>query len=116
MPRRQKTQADRNRERAAEEREVWNYFYSCLKTLQTLPEALQLVGEAVPSDNPGRKYYSNLGFFLRTFTPPDGANYSEISCYIQFIPHLVRAETIKAEDGEKIIQTLRDALAEKPRL
>jgi hypothetical protein len=43
-----------------------------------------LLHQAVPEGSPGRKYY-NFGFFMHTFSAPDGASSTELSIYIELL-------------------------------
>lgn len=106
-----RTQADRDRERSAAEQRAWEEFRPKLAALQTYEEALQLVAQAPPPDSPGRRYYSNLGFFLQSFTVPMGSNGTGRSHYIVFINRLEAAGALKPGAAPGILTALRRALA-----
>ena len=107
-----KTQADRDRERAAAEQQAWEEFVPKLAALQTIVEAQLLVARGPRPDAPGRQYYSNLGFFLAAFTVPAGSNQTERELYIQFIQRLEATGALKPSVAPGILLTLRSSLAE----
>lgn len=109
MKKRRKTVAERRSERAAAERQVWTAFRPKLEALQTMPEAYQLVAESPRPDAPGRRYYSNLGFFLQSFSVPDGSSNEERALYLQFIERLDAAGMLKPGAREKITAEFRHA-------
>lgn len=112
MAKARRTQADRDRERAAAEQRAWEEFLPKLAALQTFVEAQMLVAQAPPPDSPGRRYYSNLGFFLQAFTVPMGSNSTERSHYIVFINRLEAAGALKPGAAPGILAALRGSLAE----
>jgi hypothetical protein len=105
-----KTKTEGDREWAEAERRVWNEFRPRLDVLQTNAEALQIVAEAPPSDSPGRRYYSNLGFFLQAFTVPMGSSDAEKALYLQFIQRLDAAGVLKPGAAQKVKEDLRRAM------
>ena len=44
-----------------------------------------MLSESVSPDAPGRRYYSLLGFFMHSFSPPAGANTFELQQYLRLI-------------------------------
>ena len=112
MARNRKSKADREREYREADRRVWNEFSSKMSKVQTFIEAQILVNEAVPPDSPGRRYYSNLGFFLQAFTVPYGSNYDERVLYLEFIRRLDQSGQLKPGAREKIEDDLKKAMSE----
>jgi hypothetical protein len=110
MARRRKTKAERDSERAEAERLAWEQFRPRLEALQSYEDALRLVNQAPPPDSPGRRYYSNLGFFLQNFTPPMGSSSSEKSLYLKFIQKLGSAGALKPGTQQKVEEDLRRAI------
>lgn len=110
MARSRKTKAQRDQERAEEARRVWESFRPRLDALQTFAEALQLVAEAPPPDSAGRRYYSNLGFFLQAFIVPMGSSYTEKALYLQFIQRLEAAGALKPGACKRVTEELRRAM------
>ena len=64
---------------------AWELFRPKLAAVQSLKDAFLLHADTVPPDSPGRRYYSNLGFFLQTFAAPNGANGTELSESIRLL-------------------------------
>ncbi len=110
MARTRKSKTQRDQERAEAERRVWEQFRPRLDALQSFADALKLVAEAPPPDAPGRRYYSNLGFFLQSFTVPLGSSHAEKSLYLQFIRRLDAAGALKPGAGQQIEEALRNAM------
>lgn len=90
MSRRRKTVAERRREYAERERAEWEFFRERLAAATTLEAACRLfLHEAVPEGTPGRRYYSNLGFFLQQgLSIPDGAGAAELALYAGLVERL----------------------------
>ena len=109
-----RTNANRERERAAADQRAWEEFLPKLAALQTFVEAQILVAQAPPPDAPGRRYYSNLGFFLGAFSVPMGSNHTERAHYIEFIKRLDAAGSLKPGAAEGILAALRNSLAQHP--
>ena len=106
-----RTKADREREwQQARDRE-WEQFRPKLAALQTFADAMALVDQAPRPDTPGRKFYSNLGFFLQAFTVPDGSNGEERALYLEFVRRLDAAGGLKPGALERIEEDFRRARA-----
>lgn len=102
MAKKRRTQADRDRDRAEAEQRVWDRFWPRLQALETYEEAQRLVDETPPPDAPGRRFYSNLAFFLGGFAPPAGAGGQERSAYLAFIARLDAAGRLRAGARQEI--------------
>jgi hypothetical protein len=74
MARGRKTKAEREQEWQAADRRLWEEFRPRLEALTSFVDARLFVDDAPPRDSPGRRYYSNLGFFLQAFTVPEGSS------------------------------------------
>ncbi len=109
MVRRRKTKAEREQEWAEADRRVWDQFRP-REALASFGEAQSLANEAPPPDSPGRRYYSNLGFFLQSFAVPMGSSYAEKALYLQFIQRLDAAGALKPGTGQKVQEELRRAM------
>jgi hypothetical protein len=94
--------AERERARANAERRAWDEFRPKLAALQTFVEAQRLARSPLSPGSPGRKFYSNLGFFLHAFIVPLGSSYEEKSLYIEFIRRLDAAKSLKAALQRKL--------------
>jgi hypothetical protein len=81
--RRRKTKAERVAEERALDRRCWEDFLPKLKALGGLADALTLVAQGPGPDEPGRHYYSNLGFFLHYCAFPNGGSFSEWEQYVR---------------------------------
>jgi hypothetical protein len=110
MARSRKTKAQRDHERAEADRREWETFRPRLNALQSYTDAVRLVAETPPPDAPGRRYYSNLGFFLQAFTVPFGSSHAEKALYLQFIQRLDAGGELKPGAGQKIVEALRHAM------
>lgn len=108
-----KTKAERDQQRAEAERLAWDIFFPKLKALQSFADAIQLVASAPRPDSPGRRYYSNLGFFLQSFSVPDGSNYAEKAQYLRFVKQLDAAGELKAGALQGIEEALQHAMAKQ---
>lgn len=84
------------------EKIVFEKFKNSLNKVKTFPEAQILVKKAPPVDTPGRKYYSNLGFFLQRFDIPAGLDDEEKLLYKKFIEKLDSTGQLKSGIGKEI--------------
>jgi|SRR5581483_9872854 len=90
-----RTKPDRDAQYSLAESRIWTDFAEKLSALTTFEEAKRLVASAPPPDAPGRRFYSNLGFFLQGFSVPDGSGTAERSFYLSFIRKLDEAGELK---------------------
>jgi hypothetical protein len=101
----------RSVEHSLRENSTWDQFEPKLAALQSFTDAEMLVFRAPPEGSPGRKFYSNLGFFLQRFSVPDGASRAELHLYIGFIRRI--AANIKLGEENRIIRDLENASRER---
>jgi hypothetical protein len=113
MKKKRKTKAERDQETANAERRAWDEFCSQFALVKTMGDAHKLVAMAVAPDAPGRRFYSNFGFFLHAFTVPFGSSYEEKEMYIQFIKRLDETKILKAGSAKKIEEDLRKAMGQQ---
>ena len=106
-----KTQAQRNQEFRDKEQRVWDEFRPKLESLASFVDAELLVASAPLPDSPGRRYYSNLNFFLQSFGVPMGSSRAERSMYLQFICRLDAAGALNPGAAEPIIEELQRSIA-----
>jgi hypothetical protein len=66
--------------------------------------------DAVQPDSPGRRFFSNLGFFLQTYAPPAGASVSELTEYLRLIQLFDEEGTIKKGVRPEIEKGLIEAI------
>jgi hypothetical protein len=90
----------------AERRQAWTAFHDRVESARGLAEAEAIVADLPPESHPGRKYYSNLGFFLTTFAPPKGGTMEEIQLYLRFLERMNAAGQLR----QGVFDTLRNAL------
>ena len=109
MKKHRKTEAERREERAASETRCWEEFRPKLEAAQTYADTINLHSEAPPPDAPGRRYYSNLGFFLQGFTPPQGANLTERANYLRLIKNFDAAGMLKPGARQQVEEAFRKA-------
>lgn len=105
-----RTKAERESERAEADHGVWEVFRTQAAEIRGFADALKLVSEAPSPDSPGRRYYSNLGFFLQGFTVPGGSNNIERGLYLQLIERMDAAGELKPGAGKTIAEALRRAM------
>ncbi len=113
MARKRKTRDEIQQELYAADQAVWEKFRPQLAAVKTWEEAKKLHASAVPVDAPGRRYYSNFGFFLHTYGVPSEASYEELVLYAQFIQKLDDAGSLKPGVCEKVLAELQKAIEAK---
>lgn len=110
MARRRKTASERRQESSEADQRAWAVFSPKLTAVRSFKDAFLLMADTVRPDSPGRRYYSNLGFFLQSFAPPAGANAMELNEYLRLI-RLFDSEGalkkgVRAEIEEKLIAAI----------
>jgi hypothetical protein len=115
MRRKRKTVAERRQERDEAERQAWDYFLPELRAVTSMKEALMLHAAPVGHDSPGRKYYSNFGFFMHYFAAPDGANLTELTEYLRLVDVFDAEGALKAGARDQIRKAFELAMTVKPR-
>lgn len=108
MPRR-RTEKDRRRDREEAERLAWERFRPRLEGVKDYVEAKTLTLEAPPPDAPGRRFYSNLAFFLGDFAVPHGSSDAEKGLYIGLMERMDAAGNLKAGVKDRVVSALRAA-------
>ena len=104
---RRKTADERRQEQADAERRAWERFRPKLAALQTFQDAETLLGQAPPHGDPGRPFYSNLGFFIQSFDVPGGSSDTERALYLQFVERLDAAGALKPGARDRVERLLR---------
>ena len=99
MAHKRKTKAQRKQERDDADRRAWDVFRPRLEALETYVDAKLLMAEAPRPDAPGRRYYSNLAFFLQTLVVPADSTYEERALYLRFIQRLDAAAATPLDRG-----------------
>jgi hypothetical protein len=106
-----KTADERSAEKWEADQQAWEYFEPRLSALQTMEDAYKLMADAAPPDSSGRKYFSNLGFFLSSFTVPGGASSKEKRLYVRFVERLDDAGMLVVGARKTIIDSLQASMA-----
>ena len=104
------SKAEQHQKHADDDAREWDGFRPRLDALADLTEAMRLVGESPAHDAPGRRYYSNLGFFLGAFSVPAGSSYAEKALYLHFVRRLNATGQLKPAGGKKIEADLQKAM------
>ena len=107
MSPRQKTTDQRRAEDAELDRQAWEEFLTSLAAAQTYMDALRLWDQAPRESAPGRRYYSNLGFFLQSFAVPEGASSEERQHYVRLIKRMDAEGWLKRGALEEILAKFR---------
>lgn len=114
MAQRRKTKAQRDQERYEKEQRAWDLFRPQLETIGSVADAKKVLAGMPPPDSPGRKYYTNLGWFVDTFSPPGNSSAEEKGLYIEIIRKMDEQGELKEGAREQIEMGLRKAIAERP--
>jgi len=83
--RRRKTAAERRAEEDRVKERIWESFSRQIERAESYEDALRIHATPVGVDSPGRKFYSNFGFFMHYFSPPDGASKYELQQYLRLL-------------------------------
>ena len=104
-----KTDAEREAEWSAAEARVWVRFRGKLEAAAGHDEALAIsldTQERPAPDAPGYRYYSNLAFFLGTFTVPGGSGHEERALYLELVRRIDAAAELKPGVMERVERDL----------
>lgn len=115
MRRKRKTVAERRQETDEAERRAWDSFIPRLRAVSSLKEALLLHAEPVGHDSPGRKFYSNFGFFMHYFAAPDGATLVELNEYLRLLDVFEAEGALAADKKKQLTSAFELAMTLKPR-
>jgi hypothetical protein len=113
MRRPRKTEAQRRAERDAATASEWEHFRPRLAAIRSYKDALILAASAPAETAPGRKFYSNLGFFLQSFRVPTGASYEERQLYFAMFAHFEAEGAISPEVRAQVETAFRKEM-ERP--
>jgi hypothetical protein len=110
MSPRQTTKDQRRAEDDAElDQQAWEDFLPKLAAAQTYRDALRLWDQAPRESAPGRRYYSNLGFFLQNFGVPEGSSSEERRHYVRLIKRMDADGWLKRGALEEILAKFAEA-------
>ncbi len=113
MRRIRKTVAQVRAEQEERSVQAWDRFYPKLKEVRSFPEALVLLSNAPSQTSPGRRFYSNFGFFMHTFSPPLGASAAELNEYARLVGCFDDEGALKPGVRQSLEDALRHAAAER---
>jgi hypothetical protein len=109
MSPRQTTKDQRPAEEPELDQQAWEDFLPKLAAAQTYRDALRLWDQAPREGAPGRRYYSNLGFFLQNFAVPEGSNSEERRHYVRLIKRMDAEGWLKRGALEEILAKFAEA-------
>jgi hypothetical protein len=110
MAKKRKTNADRQRERGKAEQRAWNEFVPKVKAASAYQAAIEIVLHGPRPDEPGRRFYSNLDFYLGNRAVPGGANREEVALYAELIEKLRANGDVPADQAEEQSAALAAAM------
>lgn len=110
MARRRKTKAERDLERDERDRRAWEIFRPQLEKIRCLAEAKSVLSGIPLPDSPGRKYYTNLLWFMDTFSPPGGSSAEEKRLYIEIVKGMDVAGELKEGVAPRVEESLKTAI------
>jgi hypothetical protein len=113
MPKKRKTAAQRRQEIVDADRRAWEDFLPKLQAVETPLDAIRLAASTVGPNTAGRRYYSNLGFFVQSYWPPDGANSTELVEYLRLIRAFEAQGALKPGVRNELEAKLEAALARR---
>lgn len=106
------TKAERKALAERLEREAYQAFLAEFSAVHSFLDAQLLVARGPSPDTPGRRFYSNLAFFLGGFWVPHGSSVEERRLYIVFIERLEAAGALKDGVASGVLQALQKSIAE----
>ena len=98
-------------ERARER--TWRSFYAKLENAETYEDALDIHNHPVGTNAPGRSYYSNFGFFMHHFAPPDGGSRVELVHYLRLLRNFDQQGVLKEGAFARLEPIFEAAIAER---
>lgn len=106
----------REREREAMIRkiqEVGGRFFEAINRISSIEDAKRLADAGPAPGETGRKYYSNLDFFLTNSAAPSGASTDELRTYLHLITRCEEAGTLPQKVGAVIRQRLATTIEDR---
>jgi len=92
---RRKSAGERRPEKAGKPNQYWEKFRSILHATENRCDALALALAMPRQETPGRKFHTNLLWFLQDFTVPNESNLEERSLYLELIRRFDAAGELK---------------------
>ena len=113
--RRRKTASERREELDRLRSRAWEDFVRKLERAESYEDALQIHTTPVSTGSPGRSYYSNFGFFMHHFSPPDGATQYELQQYLRLLRCFEKQGALKEGAIEWLEPLFEHAIAARDR-
>lgn len=110
MARRRKSKAERDQERYEQERLTWERFRPSLEAIRCKADAIEVLRGMPAPDTPFRKHYTNLLYFMDTFSPPGNSSSEEKALYIEVTKKMAEAGEMSEGAQQKIETELRAAM------
>ena len=110
MRRKRKTVAERRQERYEATQHAWEVFRPQLEALQSRAEAQKLLANMPLPDTPSRGFYTNLGWFIDTLSPPGNSTGAEKRLYIELTKKMDKAGELKTGACAAIEKSLLESL------
>ena len=114
MRRKRKSKAERDRERYEAKVRAWELFRPRLAALSCYADVRKLLDDMPLPDTPSRSYYTNLLWFLDTFSPPGASSCEEKRLYIQLAERMDKAGELKSGVFASIKRSVEEAIEERP--
>lgn len=110
MARRRKTKVEREAERSEQERRTWEQFRPSLEAIRCKADAIEILKGMPQPDTSLRKHYTNLSYFMATFSPPGNSSGAEKVLYIEVSKKLAEAGELSEGAQQKVEAELRLAI------
>lgn len=106
-----KTEREQRAEWETKEAGVWERFSERLAAARTFREADDVISDSPPEGAPGRRFYSNLAFFLRFsgFGVPGNATERERGMYLGLLRRMDEGGELKPGALDEIVAKFRTA-------
>jgi hypothetical protein len=99
--------SERERER------VWSKYISDLERASTYGEAKKIHETPISHSSPGRSFYSNFGFFMHHFMPPDGGSKRELEEFLRLLKCFDEEGVLKAGELQRLEPFFQAAIDRK---
>ena len=110
MAKRPRTKAEREQERYELERKTWERFRPRLEGIACMADAIEVLKGMPAPDTPFRKHYTNLLWFMDTFSPPGNSSRAEKGLYIEMVKKMEKAGEIEEGKRQQIENELTSAM------
>ena len=104
---RRKSAGERRPEKVEKPNQYWEKFRSILHATENRCDALALALAMPRQETPGRKFHTNLLWFLQDFTVPNESNLEERSLYLELIRRFEAGGEVKPGVRRQFEQALQ---------